>query len=200
MVDRMRKAFTLIELIFALVVISVVITSIPIIMRTTAKSIEDNLVQEAIFATSTQLMETSSLAWDKNSYADLVTSGLFKVVDIYNDCNTTTRQRIGHINRMCLDINSTSPAVDLSMESRSGSDEALIASFVNGDAQGYKQNYTMDIDILPSDIVDGGFGAYEDDIKKVSISIKDEDNGDELVKMYLYSTNIGSFPYYKKRL
>ena len=107
---RHRLAFTLVELIFAIVIIAMAVLSLPVMTQVTQKGIEDSIVQEAIFAGSAELMGATTYYWDANSIYDINTSHLSRVIDISNDCNATTNLRPGHINqplhRRCLDDNS----------------------------------------------------------------------------------------------
>ena len=62
-----RSAFSLIELIFAIVVIGIGLMSMPLITSVNSDSMKENIVQEGIFAVSTQVVEYSSFSWDENS-------------------------------------------------------------------------------------------------------------------------------------
>ena len=50
--SRVRHAFTMIELIFAIVVIGVTLLTIPLMIETNNTAMERNLAQEAIFLAS----------------------------------------------------------------------------------------------------------------------------------------------------
>jgi len=62
-----RGAFTMIELIFAIVIIAIVIIALPRMMRTNSNALEANINQEAIFGASAVMMQTLSYPWDTNS-------------------------------------------------------------------------------------------------------------------------------------
>ena len=62
-----KNAFTMIELILAIVVISVVMLTIPMMIQVNNKALEGNVAQEAIFLVSTVLTETTALIWDDSS-------------------------------------------------------------------------------------------------------------------------------------
>ena len=64
-----RHAFTMIELIFALVIMGVVFITLPLILLRNANSLEDNLIQESIFLTSTKLNQLLTFQWDNSSSA-----------------------------------------------------------------------------------------------------------------------------------
>ena len=81
-----RFAFTMIELIFAIVLISVVVLTIPTMIAVNNKALEGNAAQEAIFLVSSVLSETTTLIWDDNS--DDV-SGINFALSKILDTNTT---------------------------------------------------------------------------------------------------------------
>jgi prepilin-type N-terminal cleavage/methylation domain-containing protein len=62
-----RKGFTLIELIFAIVIVAIIVLSIPMMNLINAKATEGSISQEAVFASSAKLMQTLSFPWDENS-------------------------------------------------------------------------------------------------------------------------------------
>ena len=62
-----RSAFTMIELIFAIVIMAIVIIALPRMMRTNSNALEANIDQEAVFGASAALMQTLSYPWDTNS-------------------------------------------------------------------------------------------------------------------------------------
>jgi len=101
----------MIELIFAIVIIAITVLSLPMMTQINQRGVESNIVQEAIFAASTELMGATAGYWDENSLQDINMSHLERVINISGDCNTSTQLRPGHINQMyhrrCLDSNST---------------------------------------------------------------------------------------------
>ena len=62
-----RYAFTMIELIFALVIMGITFISLPLIIVNDSTSVERNLMQEAVFASATKLGQILSYRWDENS-------------------------------------------------------------------------------------------------------------------------------------
>jgi len=75
-----KSAFTFIELIFAIVIIAISVVSLPTMTSSLSRGIESNLVQEAIFAASTELNQAISSNWDERSLED-GNSSLGRVVD-----------------------------------------------------------------------------------------------------------------------
>jgi hypothetical protein len=57
----------MIELIFALVIMGVVFVTLPIIMLRDSNSIEDNLIQESIFLSSSKMSQILTFQWDNSS-------------------------------------------------------------------------------------------------------------------------------------
>jgi len=64
---RAKKAFTMIELIFAIVVIGVTLLTVPLMIETNNKALERNMAQEAIFLAAALISVESTDAWDTNS-------------------------------------------------------------------------------------------------------------------------------------
>lgn len=191
-----RFAFTMIELIFAIVIIGISVMSLPTMGNIINKGIENNLVQEAIFASSTELMGATSGYWDENSMQDINKSATSRVIDISDDCNTTTNLRFGHINqpyhRRCLDNLSTiarassgGDVYDLDDASHSNQD-----IFINTttDENGYKQSYKSTITVV-----------QKEDVKEITSTIKDENNN-IITVLKAQSANIGETEYFKRKL
>ncbi len=64
----MKRGFSLIEVVFAIIIIAISLMSIPMLLKESAKSNEFSMMQEAILATSTKMGNILSYPWDKNSY------------------------------------------------------------------------------------------------------------------------------------
>ena len=202
-----KSAFSMIELIFAIVIIGVSVISLPMMTQATSKAIEENLVQEAVFAASTELNQIVSYYWDEKSLQS--GDSLSKVIDT-GDCNTTSKLRDGHINqplhRRCLD---NTPAIEpLGLESISDIDDiddnivsnAAIFITTSGNvasAEGYKEIYTKTVDVEYADFNDTT--AASKNIKKITVTISDTDSPPkEITKLSTFSANIGEVDYYKR--
>ncbi len=100
-----RSAFSLIELIFAIVVIGIGLMSMPLITSVNSDSMKENIVQEGIFAVSTQVVEYSSFSWDENSrgHAGSTYSSVLDVATgdsdfrCMSDGKTPDEYRVGHV-------------------------------------------------------------------------------------------------------
>ena len=202
-----RLAFTLIELIFAIVIIGISIMSLPLMNRVASDGVEVSLAQEAIYAASAELMSISSYYWDDLSVSD-TTSALSRVIDINksnsiircenNSSSSRYRLRLGHISqplhRRCLDTNTTTlingaeglnAAVvsdkNLSINSSSGTATA--------DASGIKHLYKKTVIVTTNG-----------NIKTIQVDINKSTADKTLVtRMSMQSANIGEIDYFSRR-
>ncbi|MDB2562060.1 type II secretion system GspH family protein [Sulfurimonas sp.] len=185
-----RLAFTMIELIFAIVIIAISVMSLPMMTQVTNKGLEESLVQEAIFVGSAELMGATTAYWDANSLQDINVSSLSRVINIANDCDDTTKLRPGHIaqpyHRQCLDDNTTG-AADAGADSLDDMEKTDEAVFLNANptAEGYKKSYTTSIDVNRTG-----------NIKTITVTIKDA--GASVTVLKTQSANIGEIDYYKR--
>ncbi|NOQ30369.1 MAG: prepilin-type N-terminal cleavage/methylation domain-containing protein [Helicobacteraceae bacterium] len=159
----MKKAFTLIELIFAIVVISIAFMAIPSMNRVSSQNVESSLISEALVASVAKIDQILTFNWDENSSYEGAenTTSYSKVLDISSADSELERvagsnYRVGHISSMLhrkfhsSEVNSTQT---LGAESDFDdiddfivSNQNLFASDVVG-ADGYKQHYLIDIDV-----------------------------------------------------
>lgn len=197
-----NSAFTLIELIFAIVIISISVLALPMMTQVTSKTINSNLVQEAIFAASAELNGVLAAHWDENSMFD-DNSSLARVIDIDNNCHDA--KLTGHINqplhRRCLNNSSIPPK-----DNNSSTDNDIYAledlahgsenifSTATTSAQGYKQNYKSKVDINRTDT---HFGSDTNNTKEIKLTVTDSD-GKVITVLKSYSANIGEVDYFKK--
>jgi len=202
-----KKAFTLIELVFAIVIIAISVLSLPMMSQITSKGIENSMVQEGIFAASAELMGASAGYWDGVSMEDEAFSQVARVIDvnasnIVGACNNDSsddryRLKIGHIaqpfHRRCLESNITTPTDDKNAtfpsldNSKHNREEIFTDTTTN--SSGYKTVYYSDINITRTG-----------NIKNITVSIYDKNSSDALVtKLYMKSANIGEADFYKRR-
>ena len=100
----------MIELIFAIVVISITVLSLPMLMRVNQNAMEANVVQEALFATSAKIMQVLSYPWDEHSVDSQHPGAYTKVVsivgatehyprtyDMHGNADGNGTFRVGHI-------------------------------------------------------------------------------------------------------
>lgn len=199
-----RLAFTLIELIFAIVIIGIAVVSLPVMAKITEKGIESNILQEAIFASSAQLMGISSGYWDARSVEDIAYSHMSRVIDINSSCdsnksNPRYRLRVGHIaqplHRRCVDDTNVSISATAGIDTLASAVNALDGTLafedlndatVTGERTGYKDDYMTDVNITTTG-----------NIKIITITIKNDDG--PITRLSMQSANIGEIDYYKRR-
>jgi prepilin-type N-terminal cleavage/methylation domain-containing protein len=174
-----RHAFTMIELIFALVIMGIVFVSLPLILLRNADALEDNLIQESIFLASAKMTHITSFQWDNNSSeSGMGTVSTSDVVDVsLTGAPTLNRNasdfRVGHFRedkhrRMSPNGNPRS-ATSIGNLGREGTvyddiddfddfnNTALIVSAgaLTSDT-GYKKAYRIDVTVSYVDDDDGG--------------------------------------------
>lgn len=86
-----RKGFTLIELIFSIVVISIIVGFYPILSKEVGKSIEHAVEQNALFATTTRMSKMTTAYWDDTSYLYDPLTFTFSPSQIITAANTHTQ-------------------------------------------------------------------------------------------------------------
>ena len=200
-----KHAFTLIELIFAIVLIAISVLSLPVMNQVIAKNNDKGLVQEAVFAAATELNEATTALWDENSLDASATYA--RVIDTGGCDNNSSSFRFrllpGHItqplHRRCVDSNATTisnASVDANIDALDDKEHAEKDIFINAtvSAQGYKDTYKSILSVTPN----ASFGgAANKNIKKIEVTIKKND-GTVISKLITYSANIGEVDYYKK--
>ena len=202
-----KSAFTLIELIFAIIIIAITVLTLPMMSRIIGKGTENSIVQEAIFAAATELNEARTYHWDTNSINPATPNSYAKVIDINGQCDNNSsspRYRLlpGQIeqplHRRCLDSNTTMPADTNSttIETVENAAHGYKLIFLNPtpDKEGYKDKYKSEVSI--SD--DADFNGSNNNIKRIKVTIESS-NGTILTSLKTYVTNIGETDYYKKR-
>ena len=194
-----RRAFTLIELIFAIVIISIAVISLPMMTQVNNRGIENSMVAEAIFGASAELMNASAGYWDANSMHDNNRSHLSRVIDIGSICENNSssprhRLRPGHIaqplHRRCLD-SATIAVVNVADNIYVNLDNAVYTNrhmflSTNPQASGYKDNYKSSL-----------FVEQINDIKYMQIEVTNS-KGEVVTILKMQSANIGEIDYYKR--
>jgi prepilin-type N-terminal cleavage/methylation domain-containing protein len=211
-----KSAFTMIELIFAIVIIGISVISLPMMIQATSKGIENSIVQEAVFAAAAELNQAVTYHWDENSMEVNATDLLARVIEITpNDCEHNAsspnyRRRLGHItqdkHRRCLESSATGAAnnnindtVD-ALEDANGTTTIYInnaGGTTEFDSAGYKQDYNATITVEPNAIFNGVANA---NMKKITVYITNETNPitNPITKLVTYSANIGEIDYSKR--
>ena len=220
MVNTLKsRAFTLIEVIFAIVIMGITIVSLPVMMSSNEQATDLNMVQEAIFGASSELNEVLSYRWDENSLNEVTDpNGLSKVIGPgtgtgillgATDCDNNNssimfRLRPGHIaqplHRRCLESNVSIPSAILGADGDIDDIDDINVSkksmFLNvGTAAGYKQNFSSEFTINYVDV--GTVTAASENAKLIEITIKKQD-GTIITKLRSYTFNIGEVDIYKE--
>jgi len=202
-----RAAFTLIELIFAIVIIAISVISLPMMSQVVSRGIDANLVQEAIFATATKLNEAVTYNWDENSIDPTQPDSLAQTISTgAGDCNTTDGQRQGYIpqekHRKCLSDLTIRPSTTANLGSDGGDLDDLddlIESNVNlfsdvAKADAYKKVYTSSIAVSYANF--GTITAASQNIKQITATISDSQG--PVTSLNAYSANIGEVDYFRR--
>jgi prepilin-type N-terminal cleavage/methylation domain-containing protein len=219
-----KRAFTMIELIFAIIVIGIVAISIPLALTTTQRGVEQNIQQEAIVIASTAMNQILSYPWDEYSRdpgsttlakteALSVTSGDSEL----NKMSTNPDFRHGHFQeskrrRMSPANNERFASTGLGSDS---SDRDDIDDFIStdaalnsvSDATSYKSAYTADVSAsYVSDAANysqtditfnfGLTGTGTTNLKMIVVDVKQDNT--MIIRMRAYASNIGETDYYSK--
>ena len=183
-----KYGFTLIELIFAIVIIAITVISLPMMSQVISKGVDENLKQEAIFAASAEIMDALAGYWDERSMEDANKSDLARVIDLDGDCSLTTRLRPGHIaqttHRRCLDSISTTGLSATGGQFYSLDDAAGVHNtyvHIGDPINGYKDtSLTTTISVSPP----------VGNIKTVTATVRDN-TGSTITVLHAQSANIG---------
>lgn len=196
-----RRAFTFIELIFAIVVIALSVMSLPMLNQTIGKGTEGNLVQEAIFIASVELNQAVTAHWDDYSLED--NNSLARVIDIDATCSPLNalnpRQKPGHINqpyhRRCLDSTAATVGALAGIDSLDDMAKGVQNLANEGVASsGYKSTFTTQVELSRP----ANFNGSNNNIKEIKTTIRDKSSTDTLVVLRTYSANVGEIDYFKK--
>ena len=217
-----RKAFTMIELIFAIVIIAVVMLTIPMMIQANNKALEGNVAQEAIFLVSALLSETTTFVWDD---ASLDNSGgsilMSKILDTsgtgdsaYDRNETNGTIRVGGIaedmHRRFFDINASGSGV-----APDGTAITVTLDSASSELAGYKLDFNVSgsryyvLDTAPT--VTSGIATFDfnksattgpTNIKLTEVVIKAPDNEGgtpiDVARLRAFTTNIGEVDYAKR--
>ena len=158
------RGFTLIELIYAIVIIGITFITLPMILINNSRILEQNLVQEAVLVTATKMGQILTFPWDENSRIDGNVLAKTEVVTVSTgdlDLNRSVSApdfRVGHFQEALHRRMVPASAAATRTASTIGLDEASInvaddlddfhndtdsSSITSGTVAGYKNAYTM---------------------------------------------------------
>jgi prepilin-type N-terminal cleavage/methylation domain-containing protein len=78
----LKKAFSLIEVVFAIIIVAISLMSVPMLLKQSSKSDEASIIQESVLASSTKMGNILSFPWDSASYD--TTNKVLRVLDVSN--------------------------------------------------------------------------------------------------------------------
>lgn len=224
-----RSAFTLIELIFAIVIIGLVVVAVPRMLETNAVAMERSLMKEAVFLASVEANRLLAFQWDLNSIDTATELSYAKIVDT----NFSTASTRVCFNPQTLVINDTMaapcippfllavfPVGGISQDNHHRfhtastlADSGLIGGQANAvtnlpltSKDGYKRDYNISV---ASGFVSRPFGTEYNltgstDIKMIEISVSDNTAGSlnqgDTALLRAYAYNIGEIAYAKRTM
>lgn len=218
-----RYAFTMIELIFAIVIIAISVMSLPMVTQVTARAIENNLAQEAVFSAVAEINLATTYTWDENSLLDAptTTDELSRVINNSSgECSDSgiddsngddIMRRTGHVNRRCLnDLTALfyNPAATDCVDSLNAAEHdyniTVEGSAATTSATGYKKEYESRLDVIRGDEVCADCidfdAANNANMKEIRVTIREIATGDEVTVLRAYSANIGEVSYRRRTL
>lgn len=167
---------------------------------TISDTVKANILQEAIFAASTQLSEALSATWDENSTDPTAPSSYSRVIDHSGNCNAITRLMPGHIagqpkHRRCVQSAAIGPtyANTGGLESMAHSSSSIFIGNVDG-LTGYKDDYNSTLVVANNVLFDG---SNNPDLKRITVTVLDH-TGATVTSLKAYSANIGEVDYYSE--
>ncbi len=214
-----RHAFTLIELIFAIVFISISILTVPLMIEVNNDSLKRNLAGEAIFLASSVISAGSATAWDDNSIESTGSANVYvtaKILDVndlgsgssYARVSTTQPIRVGGLaqdkHRKFYDYNLSKAASAQPKPSQNGDEPLGLAIDASAaSVTGYKSAYTVSskrvyVTDSGSVLYTTSLGGTISNMKMIEVSISDADG--IVSTLRTYTANIGEAGFAKRRM
>ncbi|WP_345987502.1 hypothetical protein WCX18_10290 [Sulfurimonas sp. HSL1-2] len=144
---------TMIELIFAIVLIGIAIAGVPRMIERNTKSLEGNIVDEAVFAVSAKAAQLLSFRWDPNSQnaGDLLSHS--KILDVAGSGNLSRTNSIFRIGGIAENAHrrfhsaATSPASTVLNDMTTGSALTFLTGGDPTSSSAYKKDYRLNVAI-----------------------------------------------------
>ena len=199
----MKPAFSLIELIFSIVIIAIAFMSIPTLMMQAQRSDEFSIYQEAILATSTKIKNILSYRWDENS---INSDNLVRVLDVSdgdirfyrNETIDGNKSRTGHFaytkrRSFFTDLTLPTGAKDGYDDIDDFDSETNTLIGVSFAADDYKKNITLNTSVYYVDDTDLSKFSKEDAGHATNIKMIEVKSTVDDIEIILraFSTNIG---------
>lgn len=204
-----RSAFSMIELIFAIVLIGLVVAGVPQMLSRNDTTLQRNLVQQELFIAAKAASELLTQPWDQNSLDATTSLAYAKVLDV-NPTNTTifSRQtdalgnnlpyRLGHIredNHRRFHNTVTTPAgFQIPNDTQQ---PTLPTSTVMQIKSGYSRQTAADF--FQTTPTQSNAVASQTSAKMASITVTHDNNPDRNVTLRLYMANIGETAFAHRR-
>lgn len=218
---KKRGGFTFIELVVAIIVMSIAIMSVPLLLSQTSKSDEFSISQEAILAGATKIGNILTYPWDDKLVGSLSVKHILDVtngdseLDRYPDTNSTTR--IGNFKtsfRRKYDANQTFASLTLG---RAGDTNTTVYNDLddfNGTVQtitsGGVGDYIKDFNLTTTikyisdsanySLTTLNFGELNSssstpstNLKMIEVKVTDPNSNEEITTLRAFSANIGSY-------
>ncbi len=218
--NKVSSAFTMIELIFAIVVVGVTLLTIPLMIQTNNKALEGSITQEAIFLASAVLSVASADVWDDNSLVatnDPDEYVLAKILDVggkanigsggYSRTSETDNIRVGglseNLHRQFIDYDAS--AIDGTVGPAQVGDKTLTLTIESSASAiaGYKNTYAVTgrrIYVADTGTVLPTASSATSNLKMIEVSIPVATDANNIITVVLraYAANIGEVDYAKR--
>jgi len=190
-----RVAFSLIELVFSIVIIGISVVSLPLMSIVSADADAKNMNQKLIFRASSELNQAVMANWDENSIDSGDINSLAKVIDD-GSCESDKKsvrymKKIGHINqpfhRSCSPKEAVSTQ-NISVDSLEDMQKLLYI--------GDNLEYSLEVIRVLSPKFDG---VNNPNMKSIRVEIRERKSEELITSFASYSANIGEVDYYKRR-
>jgi prepilin-type N-terminal cleavage/methylation domain-containing protein len=180
-----RNGFTLVELIFSIVIIAIVFTVVPKLLFVTTKTMEFSIKEDGLFSGIALMGNIIRLPWDENT---VLSQG--KILD--TAANTCDDYRIGGFagSRNCLNSNAAAtPKASFGSTGTYGDVDdydGYSAATSNGRVQ-----YNLDVEVNYVKASDLSAGLDPDEVKEVKVSVSSSGKTNLCSSFSYYSTNLG---------
>jgi len=179
-----KPAFTLVELVFSIVIIAIVFTVVPRLMFATTKTMEISVKEDGLFAAMALMGNIIRLPWDDNT---VLSEG--EVLD--TSANTCTDYRVGGFlgSRNCLDFNlAATPKANFGTLTTYGDIDdydTYSTTTINGRIQ-----YSLDVDVNYADTgLNSSAGTNE--LKELVVGVTSNSKSVLCSDFFYYSANLG---------
>jgi len=180
-----KEAFTLVELIFSIVIIAIVFTVVPKLLFVTTKTMELSIKEDGLFSGIALMGNIVRLPWDENT---MLSQG--KILDTAG--NVCDDYRIGGFtgSRNCLgsDMVATPKASFGSVGTYGDVDD--YDGYSTATSSGRVQ-YNLDVEVNYVNANDFSAGSDPDEVKEIKVSVSSSGKTNLCTSFLFYSANLG---------